>query len=65
MILIKVNNRGAQSNFALMDKIHEWAKQNIQGEFCIMLSPNVEGEVQILNTGTCSEQDLKSHLKIK
>ena len=47
-----------------MDKIHEWAKQNIQGEFCIMLSPNVEGEVQILNTGTCSEQDLKRHLKI-
>ncbi len=56
MILIQVNNQDARSNFQLLERIEKWAKENIKGEYVIVLDPNIEGEIKITNQPDTSPQ---------
>lgn len=47
MILIEVNNRNATSNFELLKATEESARQNVKGDFCIVLNPHLEGDIRI------------------
>lgn len=56
MILIQVNNQDARSNFQLLERIEKWAKENIKGEYVIVLDPNIEGEIKITHQPDTSPQ---------
>jgi len=47
MILIEANNRHTTSNFQLLEKIEKWAKENVQDDYCIVLNPNIEGDLKL------------------
>ena len=42
MTLIEVNNKNSRSNFQLLEETEEWAKNNIEGKYTIILDPNLE-----------------------
>lgn len=51
MILIEVNNKEAKSNFQLLEETEKWAKENVKGEYTIILDPNLKEPMRITATG--------------
>lgn len=47
MILIEVNNQDTKNNFQLIEETEEWAKKNIEGEYTILLNPNLGMSMRI------------------
>ena len=61
MILIEVNNQDTKNNFQLIEETERWAKENIKGEYTILLNPNLkEGEeIKITHLPNTSPEEEK------
>jgi len=51
MILIEVNNQETRNNIQLLEETEKWAKENVKGEYTIILNPKLEVPMRITTVG--------------
>ena len=63
MILIEVSNQDTRSNIQLLKETEKWAKENIEGEYTIVLNPNLKVPMRItkgkVEADKANEGDIK------
>ena len=63
MILIEVSNQDTRSNIQLLKETEKWAKENIEGEYTIVLNPNLKVPMRItkgkIEADKANEGDIK------